>query len=403
MVYQDPGTALNPSIKVGEQIAEVYRFHKGMGRSEALAAAVEMLSTVQISAPDRVVRRYPHELSGGQQQRIMFAMALATDPDLLVLDEPTTGLDATVEAEVLDLVEQLRTQFDTSILFVSHNLGIVGPNVRAGRGALRRRLIEEGPATELFQTPGTRTRSRSCAACRDWGCARTSTGSTRSPARCRRSASRSPAACTPTAARSRATAAGRSLRRSSRWRPATARRCFYHEEVPAHPAPRAGPRRRRRSAEAAERRPSEGGRSGQGVRIRREPGGRGRRRRHRGRPRRGARPGRRVRAAARRRSPSASSGCSTPAPARSSSTRSDVTKSGRDREARRQLQMVFQNPDNALNPSHTVRRDPAALARASRRRAGQGQQDRGDGRPGARRCGSSRAISTSGRRRSRAA
>ena len=80
MVYQDPGTALNPSIKVGEQIAEVYRFHKGMGRGEALAAAVEMLSTVQISAPDRVVRRYPHELSGGQQQRIMFAMALATDP-----------------------------------------------------------------------------------------------------------------------------------------------------------------------------------------------------------------------------------------------------------------------------------------------------------------------------------
>jgi peptide/nickel transport system ATP-binding protein len=84
-----------------------------------------MLATVQISAPDRVVRRYPHELSGGQQQRVMFAMALATDPDLLVLDEPTTGLDATVEAEVLDLVEQLRAQFNTSILFVSHNLGIV--------------------------------------------------------------------------------------------------------------------------------------------------------------------------------------------------------------------------------------------------------------------------------------
>jgi peptide/nickel transport system ATP-binding protein len=153
MVYQDPGTALNPSIKVGEQIAEVYRFHKGMGKAEALAAAVDMLTTVQISAPDRVVRRYPHELSGGQQQRIMFAMALATDPDLLVLDEPTTGLDATVEAEVLDLVEQLRTQFEASILFVSHNLGIVARMCERVGVLYAGRLIEEGPAAELFDEP----------------------------------------------------------------------------------------------------------------------------------------------------------------------------------------------------------------------------------------------------------
>ena len=153
MVYQDPGSALNPSIKVGEQIAEVYRFHKHLGKSDALAAAVEMLSTVQISAPDRVARRYPHELSGGQQQRVMFAMALATDPDLLVLDEPTTGLDATVEAEVLDLVEQLRTQFNTSILFVSHNLGIVARVCERVGVLYAGRLIEQGPAHELFQNP----------------------------------------------------------------------------------------------------------------------------------------------------------------------------------------------------------------------------------------------------------
>src|SRR6185436_8448830 len=153
MVYQDPGTALNPSIKVGEQIAEVYRFHKHLGKSDALAAAIEMLSTVQISAPDRVARRYPHELSGGQQQRIMFAMALATDPDLLVLDEPTTGLDATVEAEVLDLVENLRDQFNTSILFVSHNLGIVARMCERVGVLYAGRLIEQGNAREVFRDP----------------------------------------------------------------------------------------------------------------------------------------------------------------------------------------------------------------------------------------------------------
>ena len=153
MVYQDPGTALNPSIRVGEQIAEVYRFHKGMGKADAIAAAMEMLATVQISAPERIVRRYPHELSGGQQQRLMCAMALATDPDLLVLDEPTTGLDATVEAEVLDLVEQLRTQFDASILFVSHNLGIVARMCERVGVLYAGRLIEEGPAAELFHEP----------------------------------------------------------------------------------------------------------------------------------------------------------------------------------------------------------------------------------------------------------
>ena len=113
MVYQDPGSSLNPSLTVGRQITEVYRFHRGLSKAEAMEAAATMLETMQISDPARhILRRYPHELSGGQQQRIMFAMALATNPDLLVLDEPTTGLDTTVEAEVLDLVSQLRTKFN---------------------------------------------------------------------------------------------------------------------------------------------------------------------------------------------------------------------------------------------------------------------------------------------------
>ena len=153
MVYQDPGSALNPSIRVGNQVAEVYRYHRGMGKEEALQASATMLETVQISDPARVLRRYPHELSGGQQQRIMFAMALATDPDLLVLDEPTTGLDATVEAEVLDLVEHLRDQFSTAILFVSHNLGIVARVCERVGVLYAGRLIEQGPAHELFADP----------------------------------------------------------------------------------------------------------------------------------------------------------------------------------------------------------------------------------------------------------
>jgi peptide/nickel transport system ATP-binding protein len=153
MVYQDPGSALNPSLTVGRQIAEVYRFHRAMAWREARDAAAAMLDTVQIPDATRIMGRYPHELSGGQQQRIMFAMALATDPDLLVLDEPTTGLDTTVEAEVLDLVSRLRTKFNASILFISHNLGIVARMCERVGVLYAGRLIEEGPSRDLFAGP----------------------------------------------------------------------------------------------------------------------------------------------------------------------------------------------------------------------------------------------------------
>jgi peptide/nickel transport system ATP-binding protein len=153
MVYQDPGSALNPAIPVGQQIAEVFRHHRAMSKAATLEAAGEMLELVQIADPARMLRRYPHELSGGQQQRIMFAMALATNPDLLVLDEPTTGLDSTVEAEVLDLVAQLRTRFNASILFISHNLGIVARLCERVGVLYAGRLIEEGPADRIFADP----------------------------------------------------------------------------------------------------------------------------------------------------------------------------------------------------------------------------------------------------------
>ena len=230
------------------------------------------------------------------------------------------------------------------------------------------------------RTPGIPTRWRCCAACRAWGCERTSTGSTRSPARCRRSASRSPAACTPSAARSpRPLPSGASADRAGGGR--TRRRCFYHEEVPQIPPRGRPPRRGAGRASGLRRRPSEGGRPGQGVRVRREPGGCGRRRRHRGRPRRGARPGRRVRErqdVARK----CIVGLLDPSAGTIEFDQSDVTRSSRDREARRQLQMVFQNPDNALNPSHTVRAILRRSLELAGRCPGQGQAGRGDERPG---------------------
>ena len=154
MVYQDPGSALNPTMRVGAQVAEVYTEHRSMSSDAALDASREMLGRVRISDPAGAGERYPHELSGGQQQRVMIAMALATDPELLILDEPTTGLDATVEAEVLDLVEALRSEFAAAVLFISHNLGIISRLCDRVGVLYAGRLIEEAPASELFASPG---------------------------------------------------------------------------------------------------------------------------------------------------------------------------------------------------------------------------------------------------------
>jgi peptide/nickel transport system ATP-binding protein len=152
MVYQNPGAALNPSLRVGAQVAEVFEL-LGVGSGEARARAHEILAKVQISDPARVARRYPHQLSGGMQQRVVIAMALAKDPTLLILDEPTTGLDATVEAEVLDLVSALRREFGTSVLFISHNLAVIAKMCEHVGVLYAGRLVEEGPAQRVFEDP----------------------------------------------------------------------------------------------------------------------------------------------------------------------------------------------------------------------------------------------------------
>jgi len=152
MVYQEPGRALNPSLRVGRQIAEVFEI-AGESSQAAMASAEGMLRKVQISDPARVMRRYPHELSGGMAQRAVIAMALAASPSLLILDEPTTALDATVEAEVLDLVAALRQEFDTSILFISHNLAVIAKMCDRVGVLYAGELVEEGPARQVFDAP----------------------------------------------------------------------------------------------------------------------------------------------------------------------------------------------------------------------------------------------------------
>ncbi len=152
MVYQEPGRALNPSLRVGRQIAEVFEI-AGRPREAAAAAAEDMLRKVQIADPGRVMRRYPHELSGGMAQRAVIAMALAASPSLLILDEPTTALDATVEAEVLDLIAALRDEFATSVLFISHNLAVIARMCDRVGVLYAGELVEEGPAAAVFADP----------------------------------------------------------------------------------------------------------------------------------------------------------------------------------------------------------------------------------------------------------
>jgi peptide/nickel transport system ATP-binding protein len=152
MVFQDPVQAVNPVLKVGVQVAEAFQV-MGQSKAEARKSALGALERVRIAAPESVMERYPHQLSGGMLQRVVIAMGLACDPTLLVLDEPTTGLDATVEAEVLDLVRDLRSELNSAILLIAHNLGVIRTMCDRVGVMYAGRIVEEGTVAEVFDNP----------------------------------------------------------------------------------------------------------------------------------------------------------------------------------------------------------------------------------------------------------
>ncbi|MBS0562209.1 MAG: ABC transporter ATP-binding protein [Proteobacteria bacterium] len=153
MIFQEPMTSLNPVLTVGRQIGETLRLHQGMNARQAEARAVEMLALVGIPAPERRVREYPHQLSGGMRQRVMIAMALACNPKLLIADEPTTALDVTIQAQILDLMRELKTRMGSAIMLITHDLGVVAEMAQRVVVMYAGRKVEEAGVEALFARP----------------------------------------------------------------------------------------------------------------------------------------------------------------------------------------------------------------------------------------------------------
>jgi peptide/nickel transport system ATP-binding protein len=153
MIFQEPMTSLNPVHTIGAQIAETIRLHDGLGKREALDKAVEMLRLVHIPNPAHRIADYPHQLSGGMRQRVMIAMALACSPSLLIADEPTTALDVTIQAQILELLNELKQRFRMAILLITHDMGVIAETAQRVLVMYGAQVVEEAPVAELFRAP----------------------------------------------------------------------------------------------------------------------------------------------------------------------------------------------------------------------------------------------------------
>ena len=153
MIFQEPMTSLNPIIKCGKQIAESLRLHRGMKKKEAMEEAVRMMRAVGIANPEVRAHEYPHQMSGGMRQRVMIAMALACQPQILIADEPTTALDVTIQAQILDLIRELNESMGTSVVFITHDLGVVSELCDTVIVMYTGHIVEQAPVKELFESP----------------------------------------------------------------------------------------------------------------------------------------------------------------------------------------------------------------------------------------------------------
>jgi peptide/nickel transport system ATP-binding protein len=153
MIFQEPMTSLNPVLTVGFQVAEAVQLHRGLSRAEAWNEAVKMLDLVEIDDPAERAKAYPHQLSGGMRQRVMIAMALSCGPELLIADEPTTALDVTIQAQILELLDGLRSRLGMALLLITHDLGVVAERAERVLVMYAGRVVEEGPVGDVFTTP----------------------------------------------------------------------------------------------------------------------------------------------------------------------------------------------------------------------------------------------------------
>ena len=153
MVFQEPMTSLNPVFTIGEQIAEALRLHEGLGRRDAMDKTVEMLKIVHMANPERRVKEYPHQLSGGMRQRIMIAMALSCHPHLLIADEPTTALDVTIQAQILELLNELKAKLGMAVMLITHDMGVIAETAQRVVVMYAAKVAEEAPVRQLFKEP----------------------------------------------------------------------------------------------------------------------------------------------------------------------------------------------------------------------------------------------------------